>query len=1546
VGDRGAAFRGLNSQASSKRALRPSSSADRPRLAENYGKLPLSFEANQGQADQQVKFLSRGSGYTLFLTGDEAVLSLRSQKSGIRRQEQEKPPWSRLLGQSQKAGDSAQGTKDKVRGTNDFIRMKLVGTNRAAKVTASDELPGKVNYFIGNDPRNWRTDVPTYTKVKYESLYPGVDLIYYGNQGKLEYDFVVAPGADPSAISLAVGAGLAPPKRARQAVPLRVDTNGDLIVQTGAGEVRFHKPVVYQRESGVRSQESEEEQGAAGNEPRTAGPANRQSAISNRQFLDGHYVLTADNRIHFEIPKYDRTKSLVIDPTLVYSTDLGPTASGAGNAIALDSSGNAYVAGQIPGGGGSSSQAFVMKLNSAGTALIYSTVFAGSADQSAQGIAVDSSGEAIVTGWTTSSDFPTVNAFQSSLNGVQNPFVAKLNAAGNGFVYSTYLDGNEPYGAGTDTGNSLALDSSGNAYVTGATITSNFPVTANALQPAFGGGICSAEFGPDTTGPCADAFVAELSPTGSLLYATYLGGPGYDSGAGIALDASGNIYVTGMASANFPTTAGAFETTTSAVQGGAFVAKINAGGISLGYSSYLSGSNAERGSGIAVDSSGEASVTGLTLSSDFPTTPGAFQTALGPYFNADAFVTKFNTSGSELIFSTYLGGSYDDSGRAIALDASGNIYVTGDTPSCDFPTANPIQAMNDACASGNSRGTNAFVTEFTPTGSMVFSTFLGGSYGIDSGRGVATDSSGNAYVTGAGSPDFPTTPGAYQTSGGGAFVAKIGPGNSPAVAFNPRSLTFPSLTVGTSFVETITLSNPASAPLTLSAVAITGANSGDFAQTNNCGSSVAPGASCTISVTFTPTATGTRSAVVSVTDNAVESPQLAPLSGTGIAPVATLNPTSLTFGNQPVGTTSASQTVTLTNTGSGSLEISNITVTDFWIQANNCIDSLGPGSSCTFKVSFAPTQTGTKSGILLVYDNALSSPQQVNLSGTGVTATGSGPAFVQVQNNLDDYSGTLHTSFSVNITTHTGDLLIAFVRESSNGTDNFTVTDSAGQSWTGGGPQIYVNESTTGPRIGLFCIANSAAVTSVTANYTTSGGVIKPGIIVMEFAGAATSNVVDTMSGSTSGGSTTASYSGPGLTTSNANDVLVFATDTAADQQSWNPGSGYLIPNNSAVTGGGSGSNARMAMQFAFVSSVQTGVHASMTYGNAAWNGNVFAAFKLASSTSSSPIAGVSPSSLTFASQTVGTSSPSQTFTLSNTGTGSLSISSIAITGTNNGDFGQDNNCGTSVAAGAGCTIYVTFTPTASGTRTATFSISDDANSSPQIVSLSGAGVSATGSGPALVQVQNNIDVIATNYYTSFSVPITTTPGNLLVAFCRESSNGTDNFTVSDSAGQTWTQTASGYKNESTSGPRIGMFYVANSAAVTSVTVHYATAGGVIKPGIMVMEISGGVTSGVYDGSVGNNASSTTTSTTAAFGLTTTNPNDILIFATDTSTNQTGWTSGSGAIPSNKVAIGPNGSNARMAMEYQVVSTVQHQVSASMTYSNTAWNGNIFAAFK
>jgi len=585
--------------------------------------------------------------------------------------------------------------------TGGVLRMKLRNANPAAKITGMDELAGTSNYFIGNDPAKWRTNVPTYAKVKYEGIYSGIDLVYYGNQRQLEYDFIVAPGADPRRIAFDV----------RGAKRIRRDAHGDLVLKVGEGEIRWHKPVVYQGKDGAR------------------------------QEIAARYALIDTNRVGFIVAKYDANKPLYIDP-LIYSTFLGGSQVDAGYGIAVDSGGNAYITGEThstnfptmnplqPAYGGSG-DAFVTKINPAGSALVYSTYLGGSGQEIGYGIAVDSVGNAYVTGYTTSSDFPAMNPLQPANGGSGDAFVAKINPAGSALVYSTYLGGSQ-----VEQGHGIAVDSAGNAYVTGYTSSTDFP-TMNPLQPSYGGDYY-------------DAFVAKINPVGSaFVYSTYLGGSQQDNGSGIAVDSAGNAYVTGGTnSTNFPTTPGAFQT----ICCGAFVTKLNPSGSALVYSTYLDNGG---GSSIAVDSAGNAYVSGATDSTNFPITPGAFQTTYGGG-SYDAFVSKLNPSGSALIYSTYIGGSGYDLGYGIAVDSVGNAYVTGHTYATNFPTT--PGALKTVCTSdGCVDYGDAFVTRLNPTGSALFySTYLGGG-NFDSGYGIAVDSAGNAYVTGGtDSNDFPT----------------------------------------------------------------------------------------------------------------------------------------------------------------------------------------------------------------------------------------------------------------------------------------------------------------------------------------------------------------------------------------------------------------------------------------------------------------------------------------------------------------------------------------------------------------------------------------------------------------------------------------------------------------------------------------------------------------------------------------------------------------------------------------------------------------------
>jgi len=884
------------------------------RLVETYGRLPLTFEGNAGQTDAQVKFLSRGRGYTLFLTGNEAVLALGngSRKSRVESRKvgtdvaQRFPhsgtaafpgflesPW-RTLARLDLESPRGQTTDPPLRVqslipspqplTPSVVRLKLAGANPKAKVVGLDPLPGKSNYFLGNDPKKWRTNVLNYRKVRHKDVWPGIALVYYGKssvvsgqlsveaiagpglreQGQLEFDFVVAPGADPKAIGFEIVGATRRVARetvgARHGVPLRIDPSGALVISTAAGDVRFHKPVVYQPQSTVDSRgltakspppsaistrHSSPESpvprpgsSTTGNGPRATDAASSSPfAIHNSELVEGRFVMLASNRIGFEIGAYDKSKPLVIDPVLSYSTYLGGSEHEGARAVAVDADGNAYVVGQTPSidfptqdpfqhdSAGGGADIFVTKLTPGGSSLAYSTYVGGVSLDLARGIAVDSSGSAYVMGITSSWNFPTLNAYQPGRNGMYDVVVFKLDPTGSALLYSTYLGGSGREDPSDPRTGGIAVDSASNAYVTGTTDTDDFP-TKNASQPTYAGGTCGTP--PNNAFPCPDAFVAKfntnLSGDESLVYSTYLGGSGRDKGFDIAVDPVGNAYVTGWAtSANFPTTPGALQETYRGVAN-AFVAKFGPDGSRI-YSTYLGGTDlGDRGEGIAVDAEGNAYVTGSADSTDFPTTTGAFQTkAKGGdciwYICDDAFVSKLNPAGSALVYSTYLGSSGGDKGAAIAVDSEGNAYVTGPTGMSmanDFPMVNPIQPAHAGGTCGEPPDTfpcfNAYVAKLNAVGNaLLFSTYLG-TTGGENGDSIAVDPPGNIFVIGGtGSTDFPITPGAFQTSlqgPGDAFVVKIGPGdNTPAgsgvnvTLTNAVSLTFDSVsTSGTTGV--------------------------------------------------------------------------------------------------------------------------------------------------------------------------------------------------------------------------------------------------------------------------------------------------------------------------------------------------------------------------------------------------------------------------------------------------------------------------------------------------------------------------------------------------------------------------------------------------------------------------------------------------------------------------------------------------------------------------------------------------------------------------
>lgn len=746
---------------------------------------------------------------------------------------------------------------------------------------------------------------PGSARVQYRGVYPGIDLVYYDNQGRLEYDFAVAPGSNPQTIAFAV----------EGAADLHVDAGGALLARTADGQMRLDAPVIYQ-----------------------PGPHGVRSRIA------GGYAV-AGNRVTFRVGAYDRSKRLIIDPVINYSTYVGNSGDSFMAATA-DSSGNAYLVGR------SSGLILLQKLSPDGTTVLLRQTL-GSTTSSFQvaAVALGPSGKVYITGYSAAGLPTTAGAFIASVTSGSHAFLAVTDSSFN-LLYCSYLAGTT---SAFDEGNSVAADAAGNAYITGYTNSTTFPTTPGVFQTT-----------PSTTGQTG--FVAKFNPTAlgsaSLVYATYLTGPTTSTDLiAIAVDASNNAYLTGTAGLDFPVTAGTFQYDGQGLgYGGIYVTKLNATATALSYSAYLGPGQAN---GIALDTSGNAYVTGFASVSDFPTTSGAYQTIY-----PGAFATELNTTGTSLIYGTYLAGptSALTLNEAVPVDialvpgcaSACSAYISGYTAATDFPVLNPIQNFN--------AGTNdAFVVELSGNGSAAtFSTYLGGS-SDDSNQGymhipaVGVMSTGDVIVAGAtSSTDFPvtltTTPtrSMYSvrissTAGSKGIVLPV------SLSFNSQAVTVPSTP------QSAVLRNLGSSALAISSIVA----AGDYSQTNTCGSSLAGGGECSISVTFTPTSNSNpRTGTVTINGTIVLN-----LTGTGTnGAYMTLAPTSLTFASTPVGSAAPSQNVVVANIGNQALTLGSgaFSPSGDFAQTNNCPASLAQNTNCTMSVSFLPTQVGQRTGSVFI----------------------------------------------------------------------------------------------------------------------------------------------------------------------------------------------------------------------------------------------------------------------------------------------------------------------------------------------------------------------------------------------------------------------------------------------------------------------------------------------------------------------------------------------------------------------------------------------------
>jgi hypothetical protein len=837
-------------------------------------------------------------------------------------------------------------------------------------VTASDQRPSQTNYLVGQDPALWRTHIPNYRRVTYSGLYPGIDAVFYGNGQQLEHDFVVAPGADYQEIRMQI----------RGAHQLSLDATGELRIVLANGELAFHKPMVYQ------------------------------NTARGKQTREGRFVLLGRDQLGFAIGDYDHSQPLFIDPVLSYASYLANLSLYV-YGVAADSAGNAYVIGLTfslnypitPGAfqttcntcTSNSPDVFITKFNANGTGQVFSTYLGGSGYDQPAAIAVDANGNVVVAGYTQSADFPLKNPIShgSVIQYETNGFVASVSADGSALNYASILGGGTPqYESPTTYATALALDASGNAYITGTTDSPVFPVTTGALNwgtPGY---------------PESIAYVSKFSTTGSLVYSALLGNSSIYGGGGaggtgataINVDTQGNAYLAGSAGSLWPTTSGAYQTQFLLVNNNndPFVTKVSADGSTLLYSTFLGADAAI--TGMAVNGAGEVYVTGNSAPSTFPTTPNGFLPTI-PSGSWSGFLSQLNTSGSELLYSTFLPGGANP--RGLALDASENIWLAGMTGSQVFPLVNPIQSI--PALNGYSSTQSGFISEFDPTGSsLLFSTYFAGQTGLYSMVGPAFDGSGKLHIAGTADAYLYTTPGAYLTAVTPpplntqytyGFVAAIDPSVESAslCVQYPANLgvNFNYVPTGTTSTQNVTVQNCGTETLTISNVQTSGSAYTVPAGVNYCLTPVPPGGTCSLSVAFAPTEAQSYPAVLTFTSNAAIPQSNLPLQGWGAVPVVYVSSSSVAFGPTLIGVTSPSQQIYVGDNGQAPLTVNlaNTTISGpFAFTQSGCNGILS--GLCYINLSFTPRSAGTLTGTLTIATNDPVTPlYTVSLSGVGLS---------------------------------------------------------------------------------------------------------------------------------------------------------------------------------------------------------------------------------------------------------------------------------------------------------------------------------------------------------------------------------------------------------------------------------------------------------------------------------------------------------------------------------------------------------------------------------
>ena len=897
-------------------------------------RLPLAFESNEGQTDPSFRFVFHSNG-----------LSARFEPN------------------------AAEFTVPSVNLRPQPIRLEFLHGAPNTTIASENPLPGKVNYLRGADPSRWNRDVSTFGQIRYQSLYPGVDLVFYGNGEHVEHDFVIAPRSDPSSISVEV----------QTDGKLQLASDGDLLIETAGSVLRFRKPVAYQTTPGGKID------------------------------VPAKFHLTG-NTFSFDLGAFDPSLPLVIDPILTYSTFLAGSQADSVAGIAVDASGNAYLTGWTLSSdfptkapyqatcSGSCADIFVTKLDPTGTALVYSTFIGGTNGDYATGIAIDSQGNAVVAGYTGSADFPTKNSYTTFMGFTTTyAFVLALSPDGTALNYSSLL-GQILLSGSTTIG--VAADNNGSAYVTGQTYDVNFPITPGTVGSSIPGY------------PYESMFVTKLSSNGALQYSTVIPGMlpqnpytfnGNDfAPTSIGLDQARAVYIGGTAGPGLPTTPGSLSMPfpgdpTNSSDFGGFALKLSPDASTIAYATYLPSTTSV--TAIAPADLGTLYVAGQTYSASFAATSGALQTQCPPgqYTQCAAgFVAKLDATASKFLAATYLAGTPAPSNagtniQSIALESGGNLWVGGITGSADFQLKNPIVTIFPQDQDGG------FISELSgDLTSLLFSTFLNGQLNVFNHTVqlyVASGGPGVVLAAGTtGDSDFPTTIASFQPAvpnpqmfgPNHGFVTKIDTTVAAAAAcLSAPTLNFGSWLVNTpSPVQILTVQNCGNATLHVQTPAI---SNPDFSQVNTCSAPVTPGSTCQISVTFTPSSLNFETATLTITDDAPISTQTISLSGQGGQPQVSLPP-QLTFGDLLVGTSATSTGAFLFNAGNGNLIVSNVTITGDFSFQNFCTTPVAPNNYCFISLTFSPTAAGARTGLLTITDNVSGSPQLIQLAGNGLTA--------------------------------------------------------------------------------------------------------------------------------------------------------------------------------------------------------------------------------------------------------------------------------------------------------------------------------------------------------------------------------------------------------------------------------------------------------------------------------------------------------------------------------------------------------------------------------